>query len=475
MDESAETRPFGVHRLHTDVTAESNVGNDLRSHFEHDRDRILYSSAFRRLAGVTQVAAVREFHLLHNRLTHSLKVAQLGRRIAQRLANGKDFSADLGCDSRYLPDIVESAGLAHDIGHPPFGHIAEGVLRSKLREFFPSEDFEGNAQSFRVVTKLAVAREEYPGLNLCRATLNAVLKYPQFAEEAFDRSEISWANRSYGQKWGAYYSEEREFRWARGREGDAPDRRGRECKRVRSPAAVIMDWADDVSYATHDLNDYFRSGLIPLHTLRNESEAARGDFLGFATERLKSQYLNFDDNCALDFKNAYSQLLPDLPERKWRDCRDDRVRLARMTNELIARFANAVGVGGDSGVEVPSSVQYQVEALKQLTWFYVINRPSLALAQEGQKAIVAQLFDMLMDLLRRGGKKGQVAAPVPAFLADLYDEAKRATGLDSQDGVAARTVADYICVLTEDQALDLYERITGISVSRASIFGAWFD
>src|SRR5207244_1436979 len=140
---------------------EASDASDRRTPSERDRDRILYSSAFRRLGSVTQVVGSAEVELFHNRLTHSLKVAQVGRRLAERLVRSSDEAIQEragGID----PDVVEAACLAHDLGHPPFGHHGEQALQGKLRNY-AKETFEGNAQTFRVVTKLAIRTADHPG------------------------------------------------------------------------------------------------------------------------------------------------------------------------------------------------------------------------------------------------------------------------------------------------------------------------
>ncbi|MGO9254829.1 MAG: dGTP triphosphohydrolase [Bryobacteraceae bacterium] len=157
---------------------------DGRSPSQVDRDRILYSTAFARLAEVTQVVAAERGHVFHNRLTHSIKVGQLARRLAEKLLREQpDEAAALG---GLDPDVAEAAGLAHDLGHPPFGHIAEETLHHLVQTQGRLKDgFEGNAQSFRIVAKLAVSDAQpsigpktIDGLNLTRATLNGILKYP---------------------------------------------------------------------------------------------------------------------------------------------------------------------------------------------------------------------------------------------------------------------------------------------------------
>ena len=162
---------------------------EYRTEFQRDRDRVLYSDEFRRLSGVTQVVSAVEGDVFHNRLTHSLKVAQVGRRMAESLL--RESSEDLveacgGVD----PDVVETAGLAHDLGHPPFGHGGKDVICGASRDRGLEEGFEGNPQSFRIVTRLAVryADQVPPGLDLTRASLNAILKYPWLWERNGNRN-----------------------------------------------------------------------------------------------------------------------------------------------------------------------------------------------------------------------------------------------------------------------------------------------
>ena len=147
---------------------------DIRDPAQRDYDRIIYSSAFKRLVAVTQVVSPAEGHVFHNRLTHSLRVAQLARRLAQKLLKADQQKA--AAVGGINPDVAEAAAVAHDLGHPPFGHVGEQELRSQLEASPASvwDGFEGNAQSFRIVTKLALRSPNIPGLNLTRATLNEV-------------------------------------------------------------------------------------------------------------------------------------------------------------------------------------------------------------------------------------------------------------------------------------------------------------
>ncbi len=423
---------------------------------------------------------MREHHLLHNRLTHSLKVAQIGRRMAQQLVNDHDlFGIE---DKSWLADIVEAAGLAHDIGHPPFGHIAEAVLQEELASFGAS--FEGNAQSFRLVTRLASRKNGMDGLNLTRATLNAMLKYPQYKHEVSDgRSSHEWHNRGYGVKWGVYKSEREWFEFARLSPPAATSRDSD--PKVRSTAAALVDWADDVSYAIHDVADYFRAGLIPLDIIHLESHlpskgqmTRRARFIEFAKKELGNRYSQFDPD---RFEDQYDRLVADLKlEEPWSDTRDDRYELNSVQRKLHQLFCTGVrGLDHPPYVEVDIDHQYQVEALKQFTWYYVIKQPSLSVAQKGQSAIIKSLLAELMAMLEKYEPASKFTSQIPNYLRNRYESvlefaAHNPGVMATEEYCRARTVCDYLCALTEDQTIDLYERITGYSVSRGSIFGAWF-
>ena len=242
-------------RFHAEVARNS----DLRTPAQIDRDRILYSPHFARLAEVTQVRSTTGEFLVHNRLTHSLKVAQVARRIAEVLQKKQpDLAKSLELD----PDVAESVGLAHDLGHPPFGHIAEEKLNRLVSAGQGAEGYEGNAQSFRIVTALSISdsapedQEFVPGLNLTRATLNALLKYPWRYGD----------NPQKLNKWGSYETEQDVFAWTR---------TGSQT-RIRCVEAEIMDWADDITYAIHDMVDFYCAGLIPLHLLVETFPGASG-------------------------------------------------------------------------------------------------------------------------------------------------------------------------------------------------------
>ena len=228
-----------------------------RTAFERDRARVLHSSALRRLGAKTQVVAPYSDDFVRTRLTHSLEVAQVGR----------ELGATLGCD----PDVVDTACLAPDLGHPPFGHNGEKTLDALAAQ---AGGFEGNAQTLRLLTRLETktfrANGSSAGLNLTRATLDAACKYPWPRSEAPQTSEGKPTR-----KFGVYEDDEPVFRWLRGvgeaapEEGTAPAA-GRTCLE-----AQVMDLADDISYSVHDVEDAVNAGRFQLRWVREGSQRQR--------------------------------------------------------------------------------------------------------------------------------------------------------------------------------------------------------
>jgi dGTPase len=257
---------------------------DFRNNGQRDSDRILYSSAFRRLSGVTQVVSPQDEYIYHDRSMHSLKVAQVAQRTAQLLIRDH-FSEEER--PPIDPDIVYAAALAHDLGHPPFGHAAEHELQQVLsgkvnRDGSPStgmpilrDTFEGNAQSLRIVARLAARKNEERlefggdklikvGLNLTWRTYAAIIKYPwAYGNQPPHLNHLA-------HKWAVYDSEsiflERAREEVKKDPGVWPDQAD------RSLEAQVMDWADDVAYAVHDTEDFFRAGLIPMDRLYKDED-----------------------------------------------------------------------------------------------------------------------------------------------------------------------------------------------------------
>jgi dGTPase len=411
-----------------------------RSDAQIDRDRIIYSPHFARLAEVTQVRSVDGF-LVHNRLTHSLKVARIARRLAENVIRKQpELATRLGVD----PDVAEAAGLAHDMGHPPFGHIAEEQLDELVREHGVEDGYEGNAQTFRILVKLSVGDTQpldkatpfLPWLNPTRATLNAVLKYPWL-----------FSGRSTLKKWGAYQTDRAAFEWAT--HNTKPGK--------RSVEAEIMDWADDITYAIHDMVDFHCAGLIPLHLLRpterdgilrplNEREE-KTVFDSFVRRRTKSPDLD-------EYKAALRQALSMTnASHPYEGTQEETRDLWAFTSVLIGIYMDAFTLVDPESTsdgrcaEIRDHARKQTTILKELTWRYVILHNDLATIQHGQRKAISVLFGVFFDAIKR-----ERLELLPAGFAGLIKA--------SPDVPPARWAADYISGLTERDLAKLHHRLT---------------
>ncbi len=393
--------------------AGAEAGARDRDDFARDRARVLHSYAFRRLADKTQVVVPGEDDFPRTRLTHSLEVAQIGREIGDAL----------GCD----PDITDAAGLAHDIGHPPFGHNGEAALDAAA---VACGGFEGNAQTLRVLTRLEPkvldARGASAGLNLTRATLDAACKYP-------------WPRRPGTPKFGYYAADRDAFDWVR---DGAPDRR-------RCLEAQVMDWADDVAYSVHDVEDGVHAGLIRLAEVRN---GARETLCRLATELYTSAP-------AESLAPVLDELLS-LPTL--RDLADydgsyrAQAAAKRATSELLGRFAGAAiaatraayGPGPLSryaaDLVVPEQTAAECALLKAVAAHYVMARPGAAERQAAQRRLLGELVDALLGAAPAVLDRGLVAA-----WRDAPDDAGR-----------LRVVIDQIAQLTDTSAVTWHARLT---------------
>ncbi len=439
---------------------EHDQARDYRNVFDRDVDRILYSPEFRRLGGVTQVVPAGGAFLVHNRLTHSLKVAQLSRRTTQKLVNrGKLPPAREGGPHS---SAAAAAALAHDLGHPPFGHVAESELRRCCDEVFGLNGFEGNPQSFRIVTKLAIRRQDVPGMDLTQRTLAGILKYPWLRSDGHEGAE----------KWGAYATESASFGFATNYE-DHVDRGEDHIAPSQSIEAQIMDWCDDITYAVHDLEDFYRAGLTMLGLLQTNSWE-RERILTYTAESLRD-HPRYDREAA---QNALHRLIDYFPfEAPFRGNKVDTARIEKLASELIREFQDGIDVVG-SGPEftlLPTTESWhKVNILKRMTWYYVIHDPRLATLQEGQARVIRELFEYCVDWIKREDENDR-AERLPNRLRTIWqllrEDPSTQTTLGDDEKIRARAVADYIACLTEIQAVTLHARVTGAAPDGA--LGEW--
>jgi dGTPase len=420
-------------RRHTLSGPRKSDSSDFRTPAQKDRDRLLYTSSFRRLAQVTQVVAADVSHVFHNRLTHSLQVAQVGRRLAEKLL--EQYPSEVTESDGLDPDVVEAACYAHDLGHPPFGHTAETQLNALAGTDIGG--FEGNAQSFRIITKLAQHSPLHRGLDLTRATLAAVLKYPWQHGQ----------NPTKHNKWGAYASEAKDFRFALELRGGGNN---------RTLEAQVMDWADDITYSVHDLDDFYRAHRMPLHLLADRRyERERDTFFDAAQKRHSEREGVWSDVPSL--RESFNQVmiglfsLTDYYRGTWKE----RASLREFTSQLIGRYVGGTSLEmaqGQCNLKIDEHLQLEVAMLKELTWVYVIEAPSLVSQQFGQQKAIKKLFDTYSETWKTQPNL------FPPYYRDAIDDA-----CGNKD-LIKRTIIDLIAGMTETQALAMHNRLEGVSV-----------
>jgi dGTPase len=406
-------------------------GKDTRRPAEKDRDRVLYSDYFSRLGGVTQVASASEGGVFHNRLTHSLKVAQVARRLAERLIRSEGIS-DIDAD------VVETAALAHDLGHPPFGHAGEVALCRAAEDFGLTDGFEGNAQTFRILTRLATSRQQGTfGLDLTRRTLAAVTKYPWLRDT--NPESTSKARR----KWGAYADDEEALQFAIG-SNQTPE---------QTLEARIMDLADAITYSVHDLEDFYRAGLIPIERIARNRNYRRSF--------LKRWKVQSPDNASAIYADsgegweAISNLLDVvLTGDVEQGGQEEAELLEAFRSRAITAFVSAVSVK-DGHLDFPDAYHHQVKFLQRLIWDYVILSPRLATQQAGQKRIVLNLATHF-----RAALTDRALDRLPTRFRKVAEEL-----LASKENVKKpqldRLVIDVVATLSESEAISFHRKIMG--------------
>ncbi len=445
-----------------------------RSDFERDRARVLHSAGLRRLSAKTQVVAAGSADFPRTRLTHSLECAQIGRELGE----------EIGCD----PDLVDAACLAHDIGHSPFGHNGEFALNELAADH---GGFEGNAQSLRLLTRLE-PKVAGAGLNLTRATLDATLKYPWFRASRGDdpprpprvssRGDPSPRTplgrdpsprtplgrdpsprtplgrdpspqtphggdpspRTSPGKFGVYAEDAEVFGWIR---QGAPA--GRPCLE-----AQVMDWADDVAYSVHDMEDGFHAGLITFKNLQSAAERAAVSATTAAT------YCD-DDVPVAELVEVLDALLAlDVWPAHYDGGPDTVAALKNLTSELIGRFCVAAQQATlavtpapltryAADLIVPRRQRLECALLKGITAHYVMTRAGVIAAQAAERELLTELA----YAIERGAPQ-----TLDPLLRPSWDAAGTAAA-------RRRVVIDQVASLTDTSAIAWHHRLCGPGAS----------
>lgn len=391
-----------------------------RTAFERDRARIVHSSALRRLSAKTQVLGASVDDFVRNRLTHSLEVAQVARELGKAV----------GCD----PHIVASAALAHDLGHPPFGHNGETALNEAATE---CGGFEGNAQTLRLLTRLEPKTIDTSGrsvgLNLTRATLEACVKYP-------------WrrgAGPTTGPKFGVYDDDLDVFEWMR------RTAHGAGIDEFRRPIeAQVMDVADDIAYSVHDVED----GVVgKWFDLVGSEFGDRAEIYQVA----RDWYLPEASDSRLEAAWDRLQAIPEWPTKPFDGSRFGLATLKSLTSALIGRFAVAVqnatsSVGGsgpliryEADLVLPAETIDEITVLKAFAAHYVMRHDDRTAELADQRALLTGLVEVL-------SKSGDQHLE-PDFRADFE--------FADSDSARQRIVIDQVAGLTDVSALAWSKRL----------------
>jgi dGTPase len=388
-----------------------------RTEFMRDRARVIHSAALRRLAAKTQVAVPWENDFQRTRLSHSLECAQIGRELGE----------SLGAD----PDLLETACLSHDMGHPPFGHNGEEALADAAQS---CGGFEGNAQSFRLLTRIEAKTVDKNGkslgLNLTRASLDAATKYP-------------WARSENPRKFGVYNDDVEIFQWVR---QGAPA--GRKCIE-----AQIMDWSDDCAYSVHDLEDAIFAGQLSVRTFDTDFDTLYAEMVEvYGSDATKEEAaaalsrLQLLSCWPLDFDRTHRSL----------------ARLKDTTSQLIGRFVLSAEletrkIHGDgpltrysANLEIPRDQKVEVDFLKSVAGHYLISAAASQERYAKQQVVIHELVEMLFEAS-------------PAELDPIFEDDWKLAQNDSQ---RLRIVIDQIASLTDPGAYALHAHLSSARSKR---------
>lgn len=429
-----ELRAYRIHEV------DASRKNEKRNEFQRDYGRLIHSPAFRRLHGKSQVFGAGSGDYYRNRLTHSLEVAQIARVISTFLINE---STNLPKNPGLVidPMVVESASLAHDIGHPPFGHKGEHDLNNLLQE--KGEYYEGNAQNFRILMYLENIYPGHYGLNLTSAVLLGINKYPYRLKD--------------NKKKGLYDSEWTKISELR-KAWHIPDG-------CRTLEAQIMDLSDDIAYSTHDIEDGIKAGKIRRDSLFIKS--ILGELIKEVCDSKERQLWNGldEDEMQEDIYNLLTEYLKVWEEKV--KSSDEVIGRQELKAHYVNEFANSVGIikvnedGRDwckitftkNGEEDISLLRLMI-ILKKLVWVTLVNDIRVQRLQKRGEIILKGLWDVFKN--QQNDQK-----IMPKGWIDRFD--------DDEEWEWERFIADYISGMTDNYADKLYGELYGSRIG--NIYG----
>lgn len=397
------------------LTPRPSSPSEYRNAFQIDRDRIIHSSAFRRLQNKTQVFLSGEYDFYRTRLTHSIEVAQIGRSISAYLLQQ---SPDLGDDCFIDPDLVECACLSHDLGHPPFGHTGERTLHRLMQ---PYGGFEGNAQTLRILTE-TLFNEGREGMNPSRAVLDGILKYKTL------QAEVAGAKNHY-----LYNDQESWLDFTLGQQAFPPELTpGKERNQFRSIECQIMDWADDTAYSLNDIADGIHAGFINVATL--ERWAQRQDL---------------DETGKVHLEKLCAAIRDGHVEKKLNSAIGRYIRAVTLVPN--STFLSAMTRRHQFRLEIDPATQAESRLNKKIAFDLVFKSPQLQQLDYKADFILTRLFEVLRDRYVEKTKDSCLHL-MPATLEAEIEKAPDAS-------TRARLVCDWVASMTDSFAFRTYRRL----------------
>jgi len=378
--------PYASHPSQSRGRRFAQADSAMRNAFQRDRDRVIHSAAFRRLKGKTQVFVAHEGDLYRTRLTHSLEVSQIARTLARALRGDED--------------LAEALALAHDLGHPPFGHEGERVLAQKMKDF---GGFDHNAQTLRVITKLEVRYPEFDGLNLTWETLEGVVKHngpllgPGQAE-----ADLPWAFTDYDG-------------W-----------RDLELSTHAGLEAQIAALADDIAYNNHDIDDGLRSGLLEMEPLLELPLV--GDIFRRARERWPDKPQTIIVHEAV--RELIGVMVADVLEetgKRLNRIRPDSAQALRELDHPVVAFSE--------------EMMMNLAALRRHLFAHMYRHYKVNRMMSQARRVTGELFDLYLG--------------DPGVLPNSVQTVMDGPG----SAVTARGVCDYIAGMTDRFAVEEYRRL----------------
>lgn len=473
--------------------------------FRVDIERIRFSPYFSRLSAVTQVIPqAGAGTVVHNRLTHSLKVSAVARSIAIGLRNSDPHTQQLveelgGCD----PVVVQAAAAAHDLGHPPFGHLGEQELDRVARQSLGLPDgFEGNAQTFRILTALDSCDATARGLNLTRAVRAGVLKYPWSRNEWLNQPLRSPQDlpRGAGNHSGAGAAKFSCYDIEIAEMHDVLSVFPRIATHQQTLECSVMDIADDIAYAVHDLDDFYRAGVLQYTTVsaelrawlnhsRSLAEIPEGELdlrrPGHALERTWRRLLAKDPwvACPEAFRDSVERVEHDLVEGLLAVPYNGGLEADRavtgFTRRWIDRLQASIAVERTpvvrSGhVRLADAAWHDVVVLKFVHSRFVLDRSDLAVYQRGQTRIISSLAEGFKAWLNDPDDASRAPRRLLDSVEAATEEYRQLRAMEPQrfgpagDGEVqrlgqARAIVDYIASFTDAQAVSVNALLTGTS------------